>query len=72
MGFFGCYTYPDYTSTIKHVVTAIGQFPHWDALLVAGHFNLDLVTPKGNCLGEEISSEIVTAGLEEISAHFIP
>ena len=72
MGFFGCYIYPDYASTIKHVVTSISQCPHWDALLVAGHLNIDLVTQEGDRLGEDIMAVIVTAGLEDISVHFLP
>ena len=72
MGFFGCYIYPDYASTIKHVVTSISQCPHGDAPLVAGNLNKDLVTQEGDRLGEDITAAIVTAGLEEISVHFIP
>ena len=72
MGFFGCYIYPDYASTIKYIVTSIGQCPHGDATLVAGHLNIELVTLEGDRLGEDITAAIVTAGLEDISVHFIP
>ena len=40
--------------------------------MVAGYFNVDLVEPKVNHGGEEIVAEIVTAGLEDISVHFLP
>ena len=72
MGFFGCYIYHDCTSTIKHVVAAIGQCPHLDALLVSGDFNIDLVTPEGDHRGEYIAGAIVTTGLEYMSAYFLP
>ena len=69
---FGCYIYPNYASTINHAFPAIGQCSHGDAILVAGYFNVDLVEPKVNRSGKDIVAEIVNAGLEDISVHFLP
>ena len=40
--------------------------------MVAGYFNVDLVEPKVNRSGKDIVAAIVTAGLEDISVHFLP
>ena len=42
----GCYLIPDYALTTDRVVAAISQFPHGDALMVAGDFNNDLAEPE--------------------------
>ena len=71
IGFFGCYIYPDYDSTIKHVFVDIGQCPHGDALRVTGYFSIDLVAPEGNLQGEEIAAAIMIAALDGIFLHFL-
>ena len=66
-----CYLALNDASTIKRVVTAIGQLPLRSALLVAVNFNLNLVATEGSPCIEYIAVAIATAGLEEIYTHFL-
>ena len=68
----GCYLAPKNTATTNSVVVAIGQHPYRAALLVAGCFNTDITVKDGNSCGSEIVAAIATAGLEDVSAHFLP
>ena len=40
--------------------------------MVAGYFNTNLEIPEGGINGEDIVVDIVAAGMEDISAHFLP
>ena len=62
---------PDDASTIKRVVTTIGQHPRVAALLVAKKFNVDLAALEGHRHGEEIVAAITSAGLEDIYASLL-
>ena len=68
----GCYLPPDVTSNIYEVVRAINQQPHEEDLLVAGDFNTYLALTEGHAWYEEIAEALATAGLEDISTHFLP
>ena len=67
----GCYLASDEASNIECVVAAIVQCLRGAARMVAGDFNSNLAAPEGNRRGEEIAVEIVTACLEDMSAHFL-
>ena len=68
----GWYIYPDNASNIERVIVDIRKCTHRAALLVDGNSNIDLAVPEGNCFREEIAVVIATAGLEDMSAHFLP
>ena len=68
--FVGCYLAPDKASTIKCVISAIGQYPHVAAILAVGNFNIYLAAPEGNRCGEDIVAAIATTGPEDISAQY--
>ena len=69
----GCYIAPDDARTIERVVTALGDQPRGTALVVAGDFNTDLgggVVSDGR--GTEIAAALTKAGVEDMTAHFLP
>ena len=68
----GCYLAPDDTSTIERVVKVLKERPKGTELLVAGDFNANLAEPEGYRRREYIAAALVTEGLEDISAHFLP
>ena len=68
----GCYIAPDDAQTIERVVTALGDQPRGTALIVAGDFNTDLGEMASDGRGTEIAAEITEAGLEDMTAHFLP
>ena len=68
----GCYLSPNYASTIESVVAALKEWPQVAKLLVAGYFNVKLSYPEGYRRGEDIAAALVTEGIEDISAHFLP
>ena len=68
----GCYLASDDTSTIEIVVAALKERPMVAKLLVAGDFNANLAEPEGDRRVEDIAASMVTEGLEDVSAHFLP
>ena len=68
----GCYIAPDDAQTIERVVTALGDQPAGTALVVAGDLNTDLGEVDCDRRGAEISAALTEAGLEDMSAHFLP
>ena len=68
----GCYIAPDDARTIERVVTALGDQPRGTALIVAGDFNTDLGEMASDGRGTEIAAAITEAGLEDMTAHFLP
>ena len=68
----GAYIAPEDEETMERVVAAIGKKPRGAELMVAGDFNADIATPEGNRRAENIVTDIVTAGLEDMAQHFMP
>ena len=68
----GCYFSPDDAWTIERVVTALGDQPRGTALLVAGDLNTDLGDTTSNGRGTEITAALTEAGVEDMTAHFLP
>ena len=68
----GCYIAPNNARTIERVVTALGDQPRGTALIVAGDLNTDLGEIASNGRGTEIAAAITVAGLEDMTAHFLP
>ena len=68
----GCYLAPDNTSTIESVGAALKKRPRGTALIVAGDINTTLADPENNGRGTEIAAALTEAGLEDMSAHFLP
>ena len=68
----GCYLAPDDARTIERVVTALGDQPRNTALLVAGDFNMDLGETASDGRGTEIAVALTEAGVEDMTAHFLP
>ena len=67
----GYYIAPDDVATIERVIAAIGQCPHGEVLLVDGNFNVNLAAPEGRRRRKEITSDILTVGLEELYVYFL-
>ena len=67
----GCYLSPDNASTINHIIADKNKCTRGAAVLVAGNSNINLKAPEGNCRRGEIVVAIVTAGFEDMSAHFL-
>ena len=68
----GCYIAPDDDWTIEWIVTALGDQPQGTALIVTGYFNKDLGEMASDRRGTEIAAAITEAGLEDMTAHFLP
>ena len=68
----GCYLAPDDTLTIERVVAALKDRPKGTALVVAGDLNTDLEDPENDRRGTGITAAMTAAGVEDITAHFIP
>ena len=68
----GCYIAPDYISMIESVVAALKERPWGSELLVTGDLNEKLDHPEGDRREEEITAALTAAGLEDMSAHFLP
>ena len=68
----GSYIAPDDAQTIERVLMALGDQPAGTALVVAGDLNTNLGEVEGNRRGAEISAALTEAGLEDMSAHFLP
>ena len=63
---------PDDAQTIERVVTALGDQPRGTALLVAGDLNTDLGAPENDRRGREIAAAMTEAGVDDMTAHFLP
>ena len=68
----GCYLAPKDARTIELVVTALGDQPRGTALVVAGDFNTDLGETASDRRGTEIAAALTEAGVEDMTAHFLP
>ena len=68
----GAYIAPEDMETMERVVAAIGKKPRGAELMVAGDFNADIAAPEGNRRAENITTDIATAGLEDMAQHFMP
>ena len=68
----GCYIAPDGAWTIERVVTALGYQPRGTALIVAGYFNTYLGEMASDGRGTDIAAALTEAGLEDMTAHFLP
>ena len=68
----GCYIAPDDAQSIKRVVTALGDQPRGTAIIVSGDFNTDLGEMASDGRGIEIAAALTEAGLEDMTAHFLP
>ena len=66
------YLAPDDARTIERVVTALGDQPRGTALVVAGGFNTDLGETASNGRGTDITAALTEAGVEDMTAHFLP
>ena len=67
----GVYIAPEDTETMERVVEAIRRKPRGAELLVAGDFNVDIAAPEGDRRAEDISTELATAGLEDMARKFL-
>ena len=68
----GCYLAPDNTSTIERVVGALKERPKGTALVVVGDLNTALEDPENDRRGTEIALAMTAAGVEDMTAHFLP
>ena len=68
----GCYLAPDDAETIERVVTALGDQPKGNTLIVAGDLNTDLGDTENDRRESEIAVAMTEAGLEDMTAHFLP
>ena len=68
----GCYLAPDDTSRIERVVAALKDRPKGTALVVAGDLNMALEDLENDRRGTEIAAAMIAAGVEDMTAHFIP
>ena len=69
---FGAYIALEDTERMERVVAAIRKNPRGAELMVAVDFNADIAAPEGNRRAENITTDIVTAGLEDMAQHFLP
>ena len=67
-----CYLAPDDTSTIERVVAALRDRPKGTALVVVGDLNTDLEDSEKDRRGTEIVAAMTEAGVEDMTAHFLP
>ena len=68
----GYYLAPNDAETIEWVVTALGDKPRGTALIVAGDLNTDLGDTENDRRGSEIAAVMTEAGVEDMTAHFLP
>ena len=68
----GCYLYPGDTSTIESVVATLKERPRGTTLIVGEGLNTNLSDPENNGRGIEIAAVLTEAGLEDMTAHFLP
>ena len=50
----------------------MGQKPPGAELMVAGDFNVDIMSPERNKMAENIATDLATAGVEDMAQHFMP
>ena len=67
-----CYLAPDDSETIERVFAALGDRPKGTALIVAGGLNTDLGDAENDRRGLEIAAAMTEAGVEDMTAHFLP
>ena len=68
----GCYLAPNDTLMIESVVAALKERPWGAKLLVVGYLNISMEEPEGYRREEEIAAALTMAGIEDMSAHFLP
>ena len=68
----GCYLYPGDTSKIESVVATLKERPRGTTLIVGEGLNTNLSDPENNGRGIEIAAVLTEAGLEDMTAHFLP
>ena len=68
----GVYLAPEDTTTMDRVVEAILRKPWGPELLVAGNLKVNIAAPEGDRWVEDIATDLVTAGLEDVAQHFLP
>ena len=68
----GCYLAPENAETIERVVTALGDKPKGTALIVVGDLNTDLWETENDMRGSDIAAAMTEAGVEDMTAHFLP
>ena len=68
----GCYLALGDNRTIDQVVTALGDQPRGTALVVAGYFNTVLGETASDGRGTEIAEALTEAGVEDMTANFLP
>ena len=68
----GCYLAPNDTLTIDRVIAAPKDRPKGTALVVAGDLNKELEDPENDRRGPEIAAAMTAAGVEDMTAHFLP
>ena len=67
-----CYLAPNNTSTIERGVVALKDRPKGTALVVAGDLNMELEDSDNDRRGTDIAAAMKTAGVEDMTAHFLP
>ena len=67
-----CYLSPDNTLTIESVVAALKYRPKGTELVVVGDLNMELEDPENDQRGTEIALALTAAGVEDMTAHFLP
>ena len=68
----GCYLVPDDAEMIEHVVTAMGDRTKGTALIVVGDLKTDLEDAESDRRGLDIATAMMEAGVEDMTAHFLP
>ena len=58
--------------TIESVVAALKERPKGTALVVVGDLNTGMDDPENDRRGTEIAAGLTEAGLEDMTAHFLP
>ena len=57
---------------IESVVAALKESPRGNTLVVAGDLNTAMEDPENNQRETEIAAVMIEAGLEDMTAHFLP
>ena len=68
----GCYFAPNDTSTIERAVAALKDRPKGTTLVVAGDLNIELEYQENDQRVRDIAAEMTAAGVEDMTAHFLP
>ena len=67
-----CYLGPSDRATTRYVEAEMADQPRAMELIVVGYLNVDIYRTVQQGQDEDIAAAVVTAGLEKISAHFLP